>query len=190
MLQFQLIRELSVMTKANKKMISMLKELHKATDHAACLISQITGEDITVIKSKSADEIFQYLSYLLAKERKEEKELNWRNDKTSSPDLSPDSHSYELIAKGVLNSKYKHFGTTKNVHEFLKFFASKLGDLALLRVYSNNQASSNLSNPYATLGQTTQTPLTKLSIPSLRDLLAKFQLGRVSNDNTGIGFTR
>ncbi len=157
---------LKAMVKKNKKSLSLSKDLFKATDYAAYLIAQMTGQDIALIKAKSEDEIFQYLSYLLSSKKKEEQQLNWRNDKSSDRDLSHDSHAYQLISKGIVNQKYKAYGTNKILHEFIKFFSAKLGDLAFKRTV-DSRASSNLSNPYASIAQVNTGSPSKVSITNL-----------------------
>lgn len=174
------------MVKKTKKTLSLNKELYKAIDHVAHLIAKITGKDIALIRSKSETEILQYLSYLLGEEKKEEKFLNWRNDKTLDQNLTPDTHDYQLIAKGIKNPKYKAYGTNKELHEFIKFLSARLVESGFHRAVNPNK-SLNLSNPYASIAQTTPNPVTSSQISlnsvDLQNLLTRMTIVK-ANDNS------
>ena len=171
------------MTKKNKKTLSLSKELYKAIDSAAYLISKITGQDISLIKSKNETEILQYLNFLLESEKKEEKFLNWRNDKSSSHDVNTDSHGYQMVAKGIYNTKYKAYGTNKSLHDFIKFFSARLGEMAFQRAV-NSRFSANLSNPYASIAQPIETNVSRVNLSglNLQNLLSQIPILR-TNDN-------
>lgn len=91
-----------LMSTKSKKTLSVNKELYKETDKAAYLIHKITGKDLALIQSRLASGILQYLSYLLNVGKKEDMELNWRNDKSSS--ILYNIYKYDKrVTKGILS---------------------------------------------------------------------------------------
>jgi len=181
----------------NKKAIALLRELGKSTDNAAQLIHKLTGQDLKKIKAKGKDQIMQELTVLLARLEKEDRELNWRNDKSSEHDTSKESHAYEKEAKGIyVNSgklKDKAFGAKKPVYEYLKILSALQGYLAARRAMAGAQAGAISVNPFSAQGMTASVSLPsnsqKSNIQGMQNLISKLQLN-ISNDNTSLGVRR
>lgn len=134
---------------SNKKMLVMMKELTKSTDHAAYLIHKITGEDLDMLRGKSKAELMQRIGTLIAEMEMEDHELNWQNDKSTEVDTSKDSKAQKKEAKNIVNTdkgKKNLFSSKNPIYEFLKVSAAIRSRKAMVENLGGDSLSTNAMN--------------------------------------------
>ena len=129
----------------NKKSLLVSKQLSNSSDKIIDMIHNITGEDISVLKQMSQEELLSYLGFLTAATNLTQKKL-YRNFNQNSETFL--YHSVRFVeqthideSKHHVGKKNKSFGFKKDLHEWIKILFAKRGDFNMKRTFNMNSTS-------------------------------------------------